>query len=172
MKKQIGVSCLADTGGLVVHSILLLAAILLVLASTGYAQEVLDKSSIVIGSELDYPPYSFVGDDGRPTGFNVELAQAIAEVMDLDVEIRIGPWGEIRDALETGRIDAIVGMYYSSERDKLVDFSSAFTIVDHAVFARSDSPKVTTEEDIHDKWQELLEVWWYILWWQGARDLR
>ena len=110
MKKQIRVSCLPGTDGFGVPSTLLLAAVLLVLASAGHAQQVLDKPTIVIGTELDYPPYSFTGDDGRPTGFNVELTQAIAEVMGLDVEIRIGPWSEIRDALETGRIDAIVGM--------------------------------------------------------------
>ena len=151
MKKQIAVSWLPGTDGVFVRSTLLLAAVLLVLASAGHAQQVLDKSTVVIGTEVDYPPYSFMGDDGRPTGFNVELTQAIAEVMGLDVEIRIGPWSEIRDALETGRIDAIVGMYYSPERDKLVDFSPAFTIIHHAIFARSDSPKLTTEEDLHGK---------------------
>ncbi len=151
MTKRLCVSCLPATDGLLGQSMLLLAAALLALSSTTHAQQALAKSTIVIGTELDYPPYSFMGDDGQPTGFNVELTQAIAEVMGLDLEIRIGPWAEIRDALETGRIDAIVGMYYSSERDKLVDFSSAFTIVDHAVFARSDSPKVITEEDLRGK---------------------
>ena len=31
------------------------------------------------GFDLDYRPYSFVGDDGQNGGFDVELAQAVCE---------------------------------------------------------------------------------------------
>ena len=105
----------------------------------------------IIGTELGYPPYSFLSEEGEPTGFNVELTRAIAEVMELNVEIKIGPWGETREALETGKIDAISGMYYSEERDKLVDFSPPYVIVSHAIFARPDSPTIKSEDDLRGK---------------------
>ncbi len=76
--------------GLLGQSMLLLAAALLALSPTTHARQALDKSTIVIGTELDYPPYSFTGDDARPTGFNVELTQAIAEIMGLEA----GDWRE------------------------------------------------------------------------------
>lgn len=105
----------------------------------------------IIGTEFDYPPYSFFNEAGEPTGFNVELTLAIAEVMELGIEIKIVPWGEIRKALETGKIDAISGMYYSEERDKLVDFSPPFVIISHAVFARPDSPAIESEDDLRGR---------------------
>jgi len=110
-----------------------------------------ESKPIIIGTELDYPPYSFLNEKGEPTGFNVELTRAIAEVMEMGIEIKIGPWGEIREALETGKIDAISGMYYSEERDKLVDFSPPCVIVSHVIFARPDSPAIESEDDLHGK---------------------
>ncbi|MEA1969432.1 MAG: transporter substrate-binding domain-containing protein [Thermodesulfobacteriota bacterium] len=35
--------------------------------------------SIIIGTELTYPPYSFLDKDGQTAGFNVDLTRAIAE---------------------------------------------------------------------------------------------
>jgi len=120
-------------------------------AATIAQEETADERSITIGTELDYPPYSFFDKENKPGGFNVEVTQAVAETMDLDVKIKIGPWGDIREALETGKINGIAGMYHSKERDKLVDFSTPYTIVHHAIFGRSNAPKITEEEDLRGK---------------------
>ncbi len=114
-------------------------------------QAAVPLKKIVIGTELDYPPYSFSDERGNPAGFNVELTHAIAEVMQLNVEILIAPWSEIRNELEKGQVDAIVGMYYSQERDKLVDFSSPFAIVNHAVFVRKNSAGIASVQNLSGK---------------------
>ncbi len=131
--------------------VLLLAAWTLCAAPGFVSEAQTQEAPLVIGVELDYPPYSFLDDNGKPTGYNVELTKAIAKVMELDVEVKIGPWGDIRKALESGEIDAISGMFYSVERDKLVDFSPPYTIIHHAIFARPDSPAIETEEDLRGK---------------------
>ena len=100
---------------------------------------------IVIGGDHDYPPYEYLTERGEPTGYNVELTRAVAEVMGLEVEIRLGPWAETREALLAGRIDAIHGMFYSPERDRNVDFSTPHTIVYHSAFSRLGGPPLTTE---------------------------
>ena len=105
---------------------------------------------IIVGTETDYPPYSF-SDNGEPAGFNVELTQAIAKVMGLDVKIAMRPWGEIRQSLVDRRIQAISGMFYSEERARRVDFSPPFTIVQHAIFARRGSRAVHSMEELRGK---------------------
>lgn len=115
------------------------------------ALEIPSDRRVVVGTEIDYPPYSFVDGSGHATGFNVDVVQAIADVMDLDIEVRIGPWGEIRQALEQGEIDAIAGMFYSIERDRLVDFSAPYTIIHHAIFGRSNGPDIESEEQLKGK---------------------
>ncbi len=107
-----------------------------------------EKATILIGGECEYPPYSFLDKKGRPTGFNVAVTRAIAETMGMDIEIRLDPWSETRKSLESGTIDAIQGMYYSEERDRIIDFSPPFAIVSHAIFARRDSPAVKSVDEI------------------------
>ena len=106
---------------------------------------------VVIGTEMDYPPYSFQDENGQAAGYNVDLINALAQIMHFKVEIRIAPWGEIRNALENGEIDAIAGMYYSEERDKVVDFTPEFTSIHHAIFVHPDSPTITKEADLRGK---------------------
>ncbi|MCP4152845.1 MAG: transporter substrate-binding domain-containing protein [bacterium] len=119
-----------------------------VIAGEKHSQE---TDRIVIGSGHDYPPYSFRDENGTPTGFNIELTQAIAVAAGLKIEIDYRSWSALREDLETGKIDAISGMYYSKERDKLVDFSTHISIVHHAVFARKDSPGIKSEEELRGK---------------------
>ncbi|WP_077216435.1 transporter substrate-binding domain-containing protein [Peptoclostridium litorale] len=45
------------------------------------------------------PPYSFVDTNGRPAGFNIELVQAIAKVMDIDMVFKLDEWKDVRASL-------------------------------------------------------------------------
>lgn len=92
-----------------------------------------------VGSDHDYPPYEFIGKDGKPTGFNVELIKAVCEAAGLKAEVRLGVWDEVRTKLSKGDIDVIAGMYFSQEREKAVDFSMPHNRVSSALFVRNDS---------------------------------
>lgn len=107
--------------------------------------------TIVIGTESDYLPFSSVDAQGQATGFNVELAKAIAQVMGLSAEVKIAPWSHIRSDLADGRIDIIAGMYFSEERSRTVRFSPHYTVIHHAVFARKGSPQIDSESDPYGK---------------------
>jgi polar amino acid transport system substrate-binding protein len=101
-------------------------------------------TSITVGGDRDYPPYEFLDKDGQPSGYNVELTRAIANVMGMKVKFRLGGWSEMREALQSGKIDALQGMSYSEERAAEVDFSLPHAVVNHAVFARRDSPNINS----------------------------
>ncbi len=38
-----------------------------------------EKKVFTQGFDLDFPPYTYLGDDGNYTGFDVELAQAVCD---------------------------------------------------------------------------------------------
>lgn len=97
------------------------------------------KRRIIARGDYAYPPYEFLDAEGKPAGYTIDLIRAIARIMDLDVEIRLGPWNEVRGDLENGRIDLLLGMYYSPARDRFVDFSHPHTIVHHTIFVRRGS---------------------------------
>lgn len=149
--KLVGFSC--NKWFLLCLTLTVMSIILLQAAFPSYANETETGESyrIIVGGDYNYPPYEFLDENGEPTGYNVELTRAIAETMGMDIEIKLGPWGEIRKALESGNIHGIHGMFYSEERDKAVDFSPPHTIIYHAIFSQKDSPSIDSLEQLHGK---------------------
>jgi len=113
--------------------------------------EVASPPTIIVGGDRDYPPYEFLDKDGRPTGYNVDLTRAIAEVMGIKVDFRFGGWSEMRTALIGGFVDVLQGISYSEERTRTVSFSPPHAIINHAIFARRDTPAVSTIEELRGK---------------------
>ncbi len=108
-----------------------------------------ERQRIIVAGDHDCPPYEFV-ENGKPTGFDIELMRAVAEVMGFDVDFRLGPWNQVRHDLEQGKIDALAGMYYSADRSRLVDFSVPHTMVSSGIFVRKNSP-IRSFSDIRGK---------------------
>ncbi len=95
---------------------------------------------IIVGGDYNFPPYEYVDKHGNPTGYNVELTRAIAEVMGMEIEIRLGDWDDMIGELKRGEVDVLQGMVASDERKKTFSFSSPHAIIHHSVFARVGTP--------------------------------
>jgi len=106
-------------------------------------------SILQVQGDNHYPPYEYL-EDGIPKGFNVDIMQALAKELNLSIEIRLDDWDTVRQRLEMGEIDLLMGMFFSEERAKLVDFSTPHIMVTNAIFARKDSP-IDTLEDLYGK---------------------
>ena len=120
-------------------------------ASAAVEIDVATPPTIMVGGDRDYPPYEFLDKDGRPAGYNVDLTLAIAEVMGIKVDFRFGAWSEMRNALIGGSVDVLQGISYSEERTRTVSFSPPHAIINHAIFARKDTPAVSTIEELRGK---------------------
>lgn len=129
----------------------LILVILLVSPAIAGDADVSAKGVIIVGGDRDYPPYEFLDRDGQPAGFNVELTRAIAEVMGMKVDFRLGAWEKKRKALETGEIDLLQGLSYSEERNRIFDFAPPHSIVHHSIFARKGSRPVTSLQELEGK---------------------
>ncbi|KDM93520.1 transporter substrate-binding domain-containing protein [Photobacterium galatheae] len=106
---------------------------------------------IVVGGDHHYPPYEFINEDGDPDGYNTELTLAIAEVMGIDVEIRLGAWDDIRRQLDQGQIDIVQGIVQSKTRQQYYAFSPPHAIVHQSIFARKGDPAVSGLNDLNGK---------------------
>jgi polar amino acid transport system substrate-binding protein len=69
----------------------------------------------------------------------------------MKVEFKLGGWSEQRSALQSGQVDVLEGMSFSEERSKEVEFSLPHAMVNHAVFARRDSPMVNSLAELEGK---------------------
>ena len=129
--------------------LLVLVALAAALAPPAGGQE--RRTEIVVGSEIGYPPFAIVDQNGEADGFSVDLMKAVGRVMGIEVSFRTGPWNEVRGALERGEIDALPLVSYSPERDTLFDFSTPHTMAYASVFKRTDGPAIDTANQLRGK---------------------
>ncbi|WP_316979866.1 PAS domain S-box protein [Shumkonia mesophila] len=115
------------------------------------ADDAVPRPHILVGSEFDYPPYALVTEEGEADGFSVDLMKAVGEAVGIDVTFKVGPWNEVRSALERGEIDALPLVSYSKERERVFDFSIPYIVAHGAIFKRKGAPDITSVVDLRDK---------------------
>ncbi len=64
--------------------------------------------SIRFLTDDDYPPMHFATTEGRLAGFNVDLARAICDLLNVACTIQARRWDTLLDALKEGRGDAVI----------------------------------------------------------------
>ena len=108
---------------------------------------------IVVGGDHNYPPFEYLDKAGRPAGFTVDITRAIARELNLDIEVRLGPWADIVEALEKGEIDVIQGMFYSRERERRFDFSEPYLLNHYvSVVRKGEGPPPSSLDELRSKW--------------------
>lgn len=111
----------------------------------------ISTTRITIAAEPDYPPYSFIDEAGRPTGFSVELFEAAARAMDIELEIRSDLWVTIRDDLAEGRIDALPLVGRTPEREELFDFTVPYLSLYGGIVVHADTTDIHNLEDLRGR---------------------
>lgn len=129
--------------------LLLCICLFLAVPAAGQADAPATKPKLIVGGDHDCPPYEFL-ENGKATGFDIELMRAVADVMGFEVEFRLGRWAEVRQGLEGGDIDALAGMFFSAERNRQIDYTVPHTMVTSGIFVRRDS-SIRSYADIQGK---------------------
>lgn len=76
-----------------------------------------------VAIDATYPPMEFEGPDGKPTGFDVDLATDLARRLGVRAEFVVMNWDGILAGLTSGRYDVIVSsMNVTPERKAVADF--------------------------------------------------
>ncbi|AYW46812.1 ABC transporter permease [Tetragenococcus koreensis] len=91
---------------------------------------IMERGELVVGLSADYAPYEFhatVDGEDEIVGFDVSIAQKIADDMGVDLHIEELGFDALLGALDTGKIDLIIsGMSPTPERLQEVDFSDPY----------------------------------------------
>jgi len=80
-----------------------------------FPQKLLAQYEIMVSD--NYPPYNFVDENGKLTGFNVDVLESIIDLYQADIKISSADWETINNALENGKIQAIAGVHYPKAPD-------------------------------------------------------
>ncbi|KQQ54653.1 cystine transporter subunit [Pseudomonas sp. Leaf127] len=116
-------------------------------------QKIKDSGTLNVGLEGTYPPFSFVDENGKLTGFEVELAEALAKELGVKAKVQPSKWDGILAALESKRLDVVVNQVtISEERKKKYDFSTPYTVSGIQAMTRKDTAaSIKTAQDLAGK---------------------
>lgn len=101
-----------------------------------------------IGSDTTYPPMETVDDKtGEIVGFDIDLVNAVCERINCTAEFITTAWDGIFATLAQGEFDMVVsGVSITEERDKIVDFSEPYLVVNQAILMRAEDEDLSLDD--------------------------
>ncbi len=88
--------------------------------------EALSDGKLIVGTNAEFPPFEYLGDDGNPDGFDIALIKAIGEKLGAEVEIQNMEFGSLITSIGSKIDVSIAGMTITEERKNAVDFSDPY----------------------------------------------
>ena len=101
--------------------------------------DVLADGVLNVGTNAEFPPFEFVGDDGEPDGFDMALVKAIAEKLGVEVQVENMEFDSLVASIGSKIDIAIAGMTVTDERKAMVDFSDNYYEAVQYVIVPADS---------------------------------
>ena len=128
----------------------LFVGMLMLVLVLSFGASALAEGTLRVGMECDYTPFNWTQTDetentlplaggGYADGYDVRIAQAIADGLGMELEIVKTAWDGLAPALMSGHIDVIIaGMSPTEERKATIDFSDAYYQSDLVIVVRED----------------------------------
>ena len=121
-------------------------------ASVGVIEQIEQRGYILVGTPGDYRPMTFKEDDGRYWGFDVDMAQAIAQELGVEVRYVATSWPTLsQDVMTPGRMDiAIGGITITEARKRDMLMSDGYLHNGKTILCRSaDKNRFTSLDDVN-----------------------
>lgn len=114
--------------------------------------EIKTAGKIRIGTEGTYAPYTFHDSTGKLTGFDVDVAEAIAKKIGVKTEFIETKWDGMFAGLDAKRFDIIVNQVgINADRQKKYDFSDPYISSKAVLIVRKDNTSINKFEDLKGK---------------------
>jgi polar amino acid transport system substrate-binding protein len=129
--------------------------------------EVRERKRWKIGVKCDFPPFGYIGADGKKGGYDVDVAKRFAQIAfgkSTRVSMECVTTPSRIPALMSERVDIIIStLTYTQQRDEQIDFSIPYYDATGRLLVRNDTnianlsalsgkTVVTTRGSIYDRW--------------------
>ena len=95
--------------------------------------------TLIVGFDQAYPPYGYVGDDGEYTGFDLDLAQAVADRLDWGLQLEPIDWDAKDALLKSGAINCIWNGFTMEGREDDYTFSEPYMLNEQVLVVKKDA---------------------------------
>ena len=107
-------------------------------ASDARLPQILSSGKLRVAVAADRPPLNFKNASGEIVGFEVDIVEALAMAMGLELSLEQVPFPDLLASLESGRADlAISGLTMTPERNARVAFAGPYFVSGMSALSRS-----------------------------------
>ncbi len=84
---------------------------------------IVKSGQLVLGTSGNQPPMTMLDENGKPSGFDIDLADLMAQALKVKLFIKQLPFNKLLDALEAGEVDVVISnMTINPSRNMRVAF--------------------------------------------------
>lgn len=110
-----------------------------------------ESTTLVMGTNASFPPYEYVDDNNKIVGIDAEIAQAIADKLDMKLEIKDMEFDSLIPAVKSDSIDMVLaGMTVTDERKQSVNFSDSYSTGVQVIIVKEGSD-IKSPDDLKGK---------------------
>jgi ABC-type amino acid transport substrate-binding protein len=109
-----------------------------------------NRSQLIVGTQVPFAPFEYQNlTSGKYEGIDMEIAQRVADELGATLVIRSMDFDPLFAAVQTGQIDmAISAIAITDEREKTVNFTIPYYMLDQAVLVK-DTSSITSMNDLN-----------------------
>ena len=140
-------------------------------AAAGDDLGLVTAGTLTVATEGTYRPFSYHDETGELVGFDVEIAEAVAEKLGLEVSFQETQWDAIFAGLDAGRFDVIGNQVsINPEREEKYLFSEPYTVSPGVIVVNADDESISSFDDLAGKTtaQSLTSNWYTLAEESGA----
>ena len=127
----------------------LLAVLLIASTMVAFSACKKDENKLVMATNAAFPPYEFKDGD-KFAGIDVEIAQAIAAKLGMELEIVDVEFGAVLTGVAEGKYDmGMAGITVTDERKQSMDFSETYATGVQVIIVK-DGSAITSLDDLYD----------------------
>lgn len=105
-----------------------------------------EPSPLRVGVEDFYPPFALTDEQGRHTGFDHDIAEALCEAMERSCQFVVLPFDDLLAAMKKGELDMLVAsLAPSAEREIYMDFTDSYYRSRSIYIGRPDHVSISRE---------------------------
>lgn len=117
--------------------------------SMSQVEKIKESGQLILGTAADYPPYEFhkmVDGEDKILGFDIMIAEKIAEELGVELVIKDMAFDGLIAALQGGKVDLVIaGMSNTPERAEVVDFSQQYYYEKQTLLIKEEMMDVYTD---------------------------
>lgn len=133
-------------------SVLVVFGIFSTVSAADLLDQIKEKGYMTVAQEGTYAPWSYHDENDVLTGFDVDVANEIAERLGVKAQFVEGPWDGLLAGVEVGRYDVLINCVGVTEERKLkYDYSDPYAFNRPVIIVRGDYDEIHSFEDLKGK---------------------